>query len=188
MIFTSTATDFDGQLINHMTVAVRCEMTPGRRRHGPLGDTMFLGALQPSKADLHALARFGESRNYKIILPHFDAGDVGAGPLAYSVVVTDGMSDTVVFEGARLWKRSPDRASVLLIPAIGAEIGIDTRGLMKVREARDAYPDSGFALAQASVIARAASKPGKLPVMSQLGGMMVVNDFNRMVDGMKAAA
>lgn len=188
MIFTQTKPDFDSHLLNHMTVALRCEMTPGSRLHGPLGDTMFLGVVQPSLVDLNGLARFGESRNYKIVLPHFAVDGAGAGPTGYSVVVTDGLADTVLLNGARLWKRAPSRASVLLIPAIGAEIGIDTRGLMKVREARGRYEEAGFALAQACLLARAGKQPGKMPVVSQLGGVLTVNDFHRMVDTIKAAA
>lgn len=188
MIFTDAKSGFESHLINHMTVALRCEMTPGCRPHGPLGDTLFLGVVQPGRADLQELARFGESRNYKVILPQFAVGNATAGPLGYSVVVTDGVADTVLLNGARLWKREPGRASVLLIPAIGAEVGLDTKGLMKVRAARGDYPEAGLDLAHASLLARAASKPGKLPVVSQLGGLLMVNDFDRMADTLRAAA
>lgn len=179
---------FDQHAINHLTVAVGIEMTPGGRGRHALGDTLFMGGLTPSEDDARALGTFGERKNWKVIFPSFDPSEVATGPIGYHAVVTDGVADTVVLTDGRLWKRDRRSAAVLHFPGIQAVVKLSSKGRLIVRGTDGAYAEEGYELARQAVRARAATRPGKVPVVSPIGGMLTVLDMDALADSFALAA
>ncbi len=187
-IIRNATTGFDQHAVNDMTVAVSIEMTPGGRGRHPLGDTLFMGGLAPSHDDARALGAFGERKNWKVVLPWFDPSDIGAGPVGYHAVVTDGISDTVVLTDGRLWKRDRRSAAVLHFPGIQAVVRLSSKGRLMVSGMRGGYAEEGYGIARQAVAARAATSPGKVPVVSAVGGMVAVLDMGALADSFALAA
>lgn len=167
---------FDQHAINHMTVAIRQEMSPGGRPH-PEGDTLFMGGARPSNGDAGALARFGLNKNWKIVFPSFDTADPAAGPIGFHVVVTDGETQSIVLSGGRLWKRNHDSAAVLLFRKKKVLVSLDAGGRLNVGAMRGRFDDRGYALALEAVKARAMGEPGRGAVVAPIGALITVMDM-----------
>lgn len=177
----------DQHAINHMITAISREMTPQRRARHAESDTIFMGGPPPSDADQNELAMFGLRKNYKIIFPSFDPADATVGPLGYHVVVTDGLTQTVILSGGRLWKRDRRSDAVLLFPDLQAVVKLSAKGRLVVRAMSGQYHDHGYELASASIIAGAERKLGHIPVVSSVGNLVTVFDL-KTVGEMAAAA
>lgn len=178
---------FDTQAINHMTVAVRAEMTVPNKR-SDTGDTLFIGGTPVNDFDRTQLALFGMRKNYKIVYSSFGGADAFQGPTGIHVVVTDGLTQSTVLHGGRLWKRDPRSRAVLMFAGHGVVVFLDARGRMKVRRV-PANPDAqGFETAREAVIRRAAAKPGGVPVLSPIGGLSTVLDIGALNDMLAQAA
>lgn len=180
-------TNFDQNGINHMTTAISREMTPQRRARHADADTIFMGGPPPSDADQTELAMFGLRKNYKIIFPSFDPADVARGPVGYHAVVTDGLAETVILSGGRLWKRDRRSEAVLLFPDLKAVVKLSAKGRLVVRAMAGQYHDHGYDLARESITPGAARKPGNAPVVSAIGSLVTVLDL-KTLGGMFAAA
>ena len=173
-------TTFDQHAINDMTVAIHREMTPqGRDQHADR-DVLFMGGQRPSNTDQDALARFGLNKNYNMIFPSFDPGDPAAGPVAFHAVITDGLEQSFVLSGGRLWKRDRRSPAVLLFPGIQAVVKLSSKSRLTVLEMKGQLHDHGYELALEAVRARASRKPGRAPVVSPIGGMLTVLDITRL--------
>lgn len=166
----------DHHATNHMTAAIDREMSPAGRRR-PDADTIFMGITPPSDADQNALARFGLDKNYKMILPSFDAADPARGPVDFHAVVTDGLTESIILAGGRLWKRDRRSPSVLLFPDAGIVVRVNSKGRLVVRGMTGRFHDHGYELAREAVLARAARKPGRAPVVSWIGTQVAVLDI-----------
>lgn len=178
----------DQHAINHMTVAVACEMTPGNPNAHALGNTLFMGGPRPSESDARAIGAFGERKNYNIVFPSFQGPDVEAGPDGYHAVVTDGVAETFVLSDGRLWRRDRRSPAVLVFAGIQAVVKLSLKGRMIVRGMTGGYAEEGFELARRTVVARAAQKPGKVPVVSPIGGMAFVLDMGTLAETFALAA
>jgi hypothetical protein len=174
--------------INHLTVALRQEMTPAGRKDGAHADVLFIGGSTPSEADEYAFAGFGLRKNYKIIYTACRTSHAGAGPSSYHVVVTDGLNEAVALKGGRLWKRDRRSASVLLFPIEQALIKISAKGRMIVRPMTGRYDEQGHELASQHLAARAARKLGRGAVVAPVGGLPVILDMTEFVATFAAAA
>lgn len=179
---------FDQFAINHMTTAIGIEMSTSGRGPHPESDTLFIGGTPPSDADEIALGRFGHSKNYKIVYPSFAMDDIASGPVAFHVVVTDGVTECFVLQNGRLWKRDRRSPAVLIFAAIGATISLSAKGQLAVRQTRGITHEHGFEFAREAVAARAASKPGRVPVISPIGGLITVLDMQAFAETFDKAA
>lgn len=179
---------FDQHEMNHMIVAISREMTPVAGKRHSDADTLFIGGAQPSEAQEHQLAMFGQNKNYKIIFPSFDLGNLTDGPIGIHAVVTDGLADTVVLRNGRLWKRDRRSTAILLFPDLGIALKLSSKGRLIVRGMAGQYHDQGYDLAREAVLARAGGKPGHAPVVSAIGSMVTVFDIRTMADTFAAAA
>ena len=173
-------TAFDQHGINHMTVALSREMAfNGGKRHAD-ADTLFIGGSRPSGADENALARFGLNKNYKIIYPYFDTADVSAGPIGFHAVVTDGLTESIILTSGRLWKRDRRSQAILLFPDAKIVVKMSSKGRLLVRGMAGQFHDHGYDLALESLIGRASSKPGHIPIVSSIGCLPTVLDVRTM--------
>lgn len=170
-------TIFDTHAINHATVALAREMTPrGGSRH-PETDTLFMGGPAPTDADQDALARFGMSKNYKVVFASFDPADPTGGPLNFHAIVTDGLTQSIALAGGRLWKRDRASPAVLLFPGVNGLLRINSKGRLVVREMKGPYFDHGYELARKALAARTARRPGHAPVVAPIGALTTVLDM-----------
>ena len=177
MIMTNA---FDQYAINHMIVAVNREMTPlGNKRHAE-ADTIFIGGGLPSEHDQNALAHFGLSKNYRIVFLSFDPAAPLAGPTGIHTVVTDGLTESIVLQRGRLWKRDRRSAAILLFPEAQIAARLSTKGRLLVGPMATQYHDHGYDLALESIIALAGRQPGCMPVVSSIGSMLTVLDIQTM--------
>lgn len=179
--------NFDHVSINHATVALCREMTPdGRARH-PDADTVFFGGPNLSDAERSELADFGMKKNYQMIFASFDPSNPDAGPVAFHAVVTDGVRQSYALANGRLWKRERRSSAELIFAEIDAIVKLSAKGRLVVREMKGPYHDHGYDLARDAVLARAARKPGRVPVVAPIGSIITVTDITT-VQGMLAAA
>ena len=178
---------FDQHAINDMTVAVALEMTPQCAKRHQNSDTLFMGGAKPTEADQRELASFGLSKNYRIVFPSFDPLNVEAGPTAFHVVVTDGLEEAFTLSEGRLWKRDRRSAAILLFPKLGILVKLSSKRSLVARVMDGRYHDHGYDLAQEAVTARAARKPGHVPVVAPVGGLMTVLDVKAFADTFAAA-
>lgn len=178
---------FDFKTINDVTVAINCEMSPSRRPH-PNSDTLFMGGTSPTIADEDALGRFACSKNYKIVYPAFDPGHGTTLPTTFHVAVTDGLAQTIVLRGGRLWKRNDRSAAVLMFADTRLMVSLDARGLLKVARMPGNVGERGYDTALTAVTARAATKPGGAPVISPVGGLITVLDMKALSETFAKAA
>ncbi len=169
---------FDSHGINDMTVAVCQEMTSRSRCRNSNVDTVFLGGPAPSNADEVELAKFGRSKNYRMIFVSFDPSKPHDGPCGFHAVLTDGLTQALAIPDGRLWKRDSRSPAVLLFPALGAMLKVDSEDCLIFHDMAGDYPESGFDLARTAVLARAARNPGKAPVVPQIGALMTVFDVD----------
>lgn len=169
---------FDSHGINDMTVAVCREMTSHSRRQTSDVDTVFLGGPPPSNADEVELAKFGRSKNYRMIFVSFDPSKPHNGPCGFHAVLTDGLTQALAIPEGRLWKRDSRSPAVLLFPALRAMLKLDSEGRLIFHDMAGDYSKSGFELARMAVLSRAARNPGKAPVVSQIGMLMAVLDVD----------
>jgi len=174
------STTFDSQGINDVTVAVCQEMTSRSRRRNCDVDTIFLGGPPPSHADEVALAKFGRSKNYRMIFVSFDPSKPHDGPCGFHAVLTDGLTQALAIPDGRLWKRDSRSPAVLLFPALRAMLKLDSEGCLIFHDMASDYPESGYDLARTSVLARAARNPGTAPLVSPIGALMTVLDVDTM--------
>lgn len=179
---------FDQLGINEMTVAIGHEMTPDAGRRHALADTLFIGGTLPSAAGQNDLANFGLSKNWKVIFPSFDPAAPKAGPVGFHAVITDGLTQSIVLQDGRLWKRDRRSPAILLFPSTGAKLRINAKGRLVVSKMAEWYPELGYDFALQAVLARAARKPGNIPVVSTIGGIMAVIDMQSMQSMFAAAA
>lgn len=179
---------FDPSRINHITVALRLEMTPSSRSGNVDADVLFMGGSQPSEAQERDLAGFGLQKNYKIIFAACDATDAGRSPSAYHAVITDGVAEAVAVRNGRLWKRDRRTPSILLFPDEQVLIKISPKGRLIVREMAGRYDDHGYELAAQSVAACAARQPGHGPVVAPVGDVIAVLDVRDVAATFAAAA
>lgn len=173
--------------INHMAVAVRQEMIPSGQ-YGGGADVVFIGGSKPCQEDERQLAAFGLRKNYNIIFTACDVASSNAAPIGFRVVVTDGTAESIVLSGGRLWKRDRRTACVLLFPAEQVLIKVSTKGRLIVRPMVGRYHDQGYELADQSVEARAASRPGHGAVLAPIGDLPVVFDVKECAATFAAAA
>ncbi|TCQ06308.1 hypothetical protein C8J40_10596 [Sphingomonas sp. PP-CC-3A-396] len=171
---------FDSQGINDVTVAVCQEMTSRSRRRNCDVDTVFLGGPPPSHADEVELAKFGRSKNYRMIFVSFDPSKPHDGPCGFHAVLTDGLTQALAIGDGRLWKRDSRSPAVLLFPALRAMLKLDSEGCLIFHDMAGDYPESGFDLARTAVLARAARNPGTAPLVSPIGALMTVLDVDTM--------
>ena len=162
-------TNFDQHGINDVTVAVSREMTPPARGRLRETDTLFMGGPPPTDAQQNDLASFGLRKNYKVVFPTFDVTAPRSGPTGFVAVVTDGVAESHVLSGGRLWKRDRRSPAVLLFPGVNAVIKLSDKGHLVVREMSGRHHDHGYELAHEAVLARAAAKPGHVPVVTWIG-------------------
>jgi hypothetical protein len=156
-------------------------MTPGAREIRD-SDTLFIGGPQPTDRDREALAHFGLNKNYRIIFPEFDPADAEAGPIGFHAVVTDGLTQSIVVANGRLWKRDRTSPAVLLFAEQGVLIRMSGKGRLMIKAMRGQYHDHGFELAREAVSGRASRKPGRIPVIAPIGGMIMVLDIRAVRD------
>lgn len=178
----------DPATINHMTVALRLEMTPSSRSCNADADVLFMGGASPSEADERDIAAFGLRKNYNIIFAVYDGDVEGSTPSAYHAVVTDGINQAVPLKNGRLWKRDRRGASILLFPNEQAVIKVSAEGRMIVRKMASRYHDQGYDLAAQGVAARAARQPGHGPVVATVGDLVTVSDIKDVAATFVAAA
>lgn len=178
---------FDPQAVNHVTVAIHCEMSPSGRPH-PDSDTLFMGGTLPTTADEDALGRFACDKNYKIVYPSFDAGQGTTLPTTFHVAATDGIAQTIVLSGGRLWKRNDRSAAVLVFSDTRLMVSLNAKGRLKVARMPGIVGERGFDIALAALAARAAMKLGGVPVVSPVGGLMTVLDMKALSDTFAKAA
>lgn len=180
-------TTFDQHGINHMTVAISREMTPrGRARHAD-SDTLFFGGPQPSEADTREMCGFALRKNWQVIRAAFDPADPHAGPIGFDAAITDGVAETFGLMRGRLWKRDRDSAAVLVFPETAAKVRLNAKGKLVVGEMKGNFDERGYDLARQAVVARAARKPGGVPVISPMGRTTVVFDMAALADTFAAA-
>ena len=170
---------FDQHAINHMVAAIKHEMTPCGGRDTEM-DTLFFGGRLPTEAEQNDLGMFGLRKNYKIIHASFDLEDVVRGPVAFHVVVTDGLKQSLVVQDGRLWKRDCRSQAVLVFPNSGMVIKRSSKGRLLVRGMSGRHHDHGYDIARDAVLARAGRKPGSVPVVSPIGSLMTVLDIRAM--------
>ncbi|VVS97924.1 hypothetical protein SPHINGO391_210015 [Sphingomonas aurantiaca] len=169
---------FDSNGINDVTVAIRHEMTPRSLGGRSDVDTIFLGGPPPSEADEKELAKFGLNKNYQMVFASFDPSKPHDGPCGFHAVLTDGLKQALAIPNGRLWKRDRQSAAVLLFPALNAMLKINSKGRAIFKDMVGDFPESGDELARTAVLARAARNPGKAPVVSPIGALVTVLDFD----------
>jgi hypothetical protein len=167
---------FDQHAINHMVAAIKREMTPRGGRETEM-DTLFFGGAMPTEAEQDELGKFGFRKNYKVLYASFDLADVARGPIAFHVVVTDGLTQSIVLQDGRYWKRDRRSQAVLLFPGTRALIRLSSKGRLVLREMSGRYHDHGYDLARDAVLAQAGRKPGHVPVVSPIGSLVTVLDI-----------
>ncbi len=173
-------TVFDQHAMNHMITAISHEMSAPTRKRRPECDTLFIGGPVPSDRDQHELAQFGLRKNWKIVYPSFDAADPLRGPVTYHVVVTDGLTETMVLKDGRLWKKDRRSQAVIVFAELGITIKVSSKGRLVVRGMAGRYHDHGYDLALDAVTKRAAREPGHIPVVSTIGMLPTVLDIHTM--------
>lgn len=178
---------FDHHAINHATVAIREAMSPACPTSRADTDTLFMGGPALTDAERQRLARFALDKNYKIVFAVF-GDDVGAGPTDIHAVVTDGTEQAIGIPGGRLWMQDQRSPVVLVLADVGALVGFDAAGRMQIREMCGSYHEDGYELARSAVIRRAASKPGRAPVIGPVGSLITVMDMLAFSDTFAAAA
>lgn len=177
----------DPQAVNDVTVAVHCEMSPSGRPH-PDGDTLFMGGTLPTTADEEALGWFACDKNYKIVYPSFGAGHGTTLPTTFHVAATDGVAQTIVLSGGRLWKRTERSTAVLMFRDTRLMVSMNAKGRLKVTRMPGVVGERGFEIALTALAARAAMKPGGVPVVSPVGGLMTVLDMKALSETFAKAA
>jgi len=173
--------EFDQHAINHMVSAITREMTPQGSARKTETDTLFFGGALPTEAEQHELGMFGLRKNYKIIHASFDLADVQRGPIAFHVVATDGLTQSVVLQNGRIWKRDRRSQAVLVFPDTRAVVKLSSKGRLGVREMSGQHHDHGYELARDAVLVRAGRKPGHIPVVSPIGSLLTVLDMRSMI-------
>lgn len=176
--------EFDQHAINHMVAAIQREMTPKGGRDTER-DTLFFGGGRPSEAEQDELGMFGLRKNCNIVHASFNLTGVARGPAAFHVVVTDGLTQSVVLRNGRLWKRDRRSQAVLVFPDTRAVVKLSSKGRMVVREMTGRHHDHGYDLAGDAVLVRSGRKPGHVPVVSPIGSLMTVLDIralNKMLE------
>lgn len=173
-------TDFDQHAMNHMIVAINREMTPlGKKRHAD-ANTLFMGGGYPTEGEQNALARFGLSKNWNVVFVSFDPADPGAGPIGIHTVVTDGLTQSIVLQRGRLWKKDRRSAAILLFPESQIAVRLDSKGRLVVGAMASQHHDHGYDLALESIVAVAGRKPGRVPVVGPVGSLVTVQDITTM--------
>lgn len=160
---------FDQHGINDMTVAISREMSPQGSQRARETDTLFMGGPLPTDEQRNDLAGFGLRKNYNVVFPTFDVADSRSGPTGFHAVVTDGIAESFILSGGRLWKRDRRSPAVLLFPGANALIRMSGKGRLVVRDMKGRYHDHGHELAREAVLARAAARPGHIPVVTTIG-------------------
>jgi hypothetical protein len=171
---------FDCHHINHMITAIGQEMHLRARELHTKGDALFIGGLMPDDADQAELAQFGLRKNWKIIYAAFHPADVLRGPIAFHVVVTDGLTETMVLQDGRLWKKDARCPAILVFAHLGLTVRVGSKGRLLARALTRPCHDHGYDLAIQSVMARAAREPGHIPVISTIGRLPTVLDIRTM--------
>lgn len=166
----------DFNVINDVTVAINCEMSPSRHPH-PNSDTLFIGGTSPTIADEDALGRFACGKNYKIVYPSFDAADGATLPTTFHVAVTDGIAQTIVLRGGRLWKRTDRSAAVLMFADTCLMVSLNAKGRLKVARMPGNVGERGYETALTAIATRAATKPGDAPIVAPVGSLITVLDM-----------
>ena len=173
-------TAFDTTSMNHMITAICHEMRGASRKTHPDCDTLFIGGPPPSDRDQHALAQFGLSKNWKVVYPSFDPADPMRGPVGCYVVVTDGLTETVILTDGRLWKNDRRSMTVIVFAELGITVRVSSKGRLVVRGMVGRYHDHGYDLALEGVATRAARRPGHSTVISSIGQLPTVCDIRTM--------
>lgn len=178
---------FDFDAVNDLTVAVNCEMSPSGRPH-PQSDTLFMGGTPPGIADEDVLGRFACSKNYKIVYMAFGTATVPTPPATFHVAVTDGVAETIVLRGGRLWKRNSSSAAVLMFADTRLMVSLNAKGRLKVARMPADVDRRGYGIALTAIGERAATKPGRAPVVSPIGGLITVLDVQALSETFAKAA
>ncbi|WP_394654058.1 hypothetical protein [uncultured Sphingomonas sp.] len=173
-------TGFDQFSMNHMITAISHEMAGPARKPRPECDTLFIGGPLPSDLEQHQLTQFGLRKNWKVVYPSFDPGDPARGPVSYHVVVTDGLTETMLLKDGRLWKKDRQSRAILVFADLGITIRISSRGHLVVRGMSGRHHDHGYELALEAITTRAAREPGQAPVLSSIGRLPTVLDIRTM--------
>lgn len=171
---------FDHFTMNHMITAISQEMSPATGKPRTQCDTLFIGGPVPDDHDQHQLAKLGLNKNWKIVYPSFDPADASRGPLTFHVVVTDGLTETMVLQDGRLWKADRRSPAMLVFAELGIIVRLSAKGRLMVGPMRKGHHDHGYELALETVGARAAREPGKAPVMSSVDRLPTVFDITTM--------
>lgn len=175
-----STTTFDHLAINHMTTAISEEMNPAPSKSRKLCDTLFMGGPVPDEHDQHQLAQLGLKKNWKIVYPSFDPADAARGPTTFHVVVTDGLTETLVLQDGRLWKNDRRSPAMLVFAHLGITVRVSAKGRLMVGPMKPRHHDHGYELALQSVSARAAREPGRAAVLSSVGRLPTVIDIRTM--------
>jgi len=173
-------TTCDYRRINHMITAIGHEMNLRTRKPRIECDALFIGGPVPCDTDQEELAQFGLRKNWKIIYSSFDPADVLRGPVAFHVVVTDGLTETMVLQDGRLWKRDARCSAILVFAHLGLTVSVGSKGRLLARPLARPCHEDGYDLAIQSVTARAAREPGHIPVVSTIGRLPTVLDIRTM--------
>jgi hypothetical protein len=179
---------FDHHTMNHMVTAISQEMNLCAAEPRAECDALFIGGPVPLEDNQVELAQFGLRKNWKIVYPSFDLADVRRGPTSFHVVVTDGLTETMVLQEGRLWKKDATTAAILLFSLCGIVVRISSKGRLLVEPLRRAYHDHGYDLAMRAVTARAARAPGHIPILSTIGNLPTVLDIRTMNHAFAMAA
>ena len=171
---------FDTESINHMVTAISHEMCKPGSKPSPQADTLFIGGPLPSDDEQTALAKFGLSKNWKVVYPAFDPADAMRGPVTFHVVVTDGLTESLVVQHGRLWKRDRKTPAILVFADAGLIIKVNSKGRLFVRAMTDRHHDHGYDLALKAVTERAGRQRGGVAVMTSIGMLPTVTDITTM--------
>ncbi len=177
----------DFHAINHMMVAINCEMSPSGRPH-PDSDTLFMGGTPPSIADVDDIGRYACAKNYKVVYLPFHETPVSDLRSTFHVAVTDGIAQTIMLSGGRLWKRNARSPAVLMFSDNRLMVSLSAKGLLRATRMPANVEEQGYETALRAVMERAAEVPGGIPVVAPLGRLLTALDLKSFSDTFAKAA
>lgn len=185
MITTLKTSTIEERGVNAILRGVEAELGSLAVRRGRKLKTLVMGGEFLNDTSRGDLARFACEKNWDILYvamnPERPNDTLAACEIEVAYFATDGLDNTAVMVGGRLWKRNGQEAARLLFPRQEMEIKAKANGLFSARAIKAQYQDDGFYRARDAIQRRMANDRSSLPVQTTIGASHVVYDIQTML-------
>lgn len=179
--------DCDG--INAILRATEAELGARAVKRGNKLSARIMGGGTLPSADIEEFGHFAAAKNFDILYVTMNQSrpyeTLASLALEFTYFATDGISETLVWTGGRIWMRDINAQPRLIFDSVDPlEIFVKSNGKFDGRPGLNRrYHDEGFALATQTLQKRIARMRPSPPMLSMMGSTPIVFDLQTLLRG-----